>query len=455
MNVAVILAGGKGTRAGGNKPKQFFKVAGKKIIEHTIDVFENNNNIDEIAIVSNNYYLDEIEKIVLDNKYLKVKKILSGGKERYNSSLAAIDAYDNDNINLLFHDAVRPLVNDRIINECVEALKNYDAVDVAINSSDTIIKVNEQNIINEIPLRKTLRSGQTPQCFKRGTIRLAYEKALLDSEFETTDDCGVVKKYLPSTKIVVVDGEIFNMKLTYIEDLFILDKLFQLKSIKSKDDILDFRVSKIISKKVMVVFGGSYGIGSEISILAKKQGCLVYSFSRTLNDVDVTNVDKVKESLSYVYKKEGHIDYVVCTAGLLTKESLYSMVYSEINKGVNVNFVGSVNVAKESYKYLKETKGSLLLFTSSSYTRGRMMYSIYSAMKAALVNFAQALSEEWNEDQIRINCINPERTKTPLRVKNFGKEPDNSLLSPKVVAIGSLNTIVSELTGQVIDIKRQ
>ena len=112
-NIAIILAGGTGQRLGDSIPKQFLKVAGKKVIEHTLDVFQNHPQIDEIAVVSNPNFLNEIENIAIKNNYTKLKKILQGGKERYHSSLSAINAYDGDKeINLIFHDAVRPLVND-------------------------------------------------------------------------------------------------------------------------------------------------------------------------------------------------------------------------------------------------------------------------------------------------------------------------------------------------------
>ena len=105
-NIAVILAGGVGSRSGLGTPKQFFKVAGKTVIEHTVNVFDNHHLIDEIAIVTNPLYNREIEDMVLRNKWKKVKKILAGGKERYESSLAAINAYaDDPECNLIFHDA--------------------------------------------------------------------------------------------------------------------------------------------------------------------------------------------------------------------------------------------------------------------------------------------------------------------------------------------------------------
>jgi ribitol-5-phosphate 2-dehydrogenase (NADP+) / D-ribitol-5-phosphate cytidylyltransferase len=224
MNIAVILAGGKGERLGESVPKQFIKIAGKKIIEHTIDVFEKNKNIDEICVVINPQYKLYFEEIVLENKWLKVKKVLQGGSERYFSSLAAINAYNHlENCNLIFHDAVRPLVSNKIINDVVSALnKGYNAVDVAIPTSDTIIEVNEDDCISKIPYRKFLKRGQTPQAFNIKTIEKAYELFLSSNkESFITDDCGVVLQNLPHENIYVVDGEESNMKLTYPEDYYL------------------------------------------------------------------------------------------------------------------------------------------------------------------------------------------------------------------------------------------
>lgn len=450
--IAVILAGGSGSRMGNDLPKQFVKVAGKKIIEHTIDVFEKSSVIDEIFVVSKAEWIPNVEELVVANRYKKVKKILSGGKERYHSSLSAINACDDDD-KILFHDAVRPLVNDRIIKDCVEALNKYNAVDVAIPATDTMIEVDAESIITSIPNRSILRNGQTPQGFTCSVIKLAYELAMADPHFRTSDDCGVVKKYLPNEPIYVVKGENFNMKLTYIEDLFLLDKLFQLRSISVSKQVTEY-TEHTLPNKVIVVFGGSYGIGKEVVELARKYGAVVYSFSRSENNVDITDAEKVSSVLHDIESRNGHIDYVVCTPGILVKESLDSISYDDINKSININLTGCIIVAKESFKYLQESRGSLVVYTSSSYTRGRMMYSIYSSTKSAIVNLTQALSEEWLNFGVRINCINPERTNTPMRRKSFGIEPEGSLLDPKIVAISTLNVLTSNITGEVIDVKR-
>lgn len=454
MNIAVILAGGRGNRLGSELPKQFLKVAGKKLIEHTIDVFENNEHIDEIAIVSREDYIPQIEQIIVDNHYRKVNKVLCGGKERYHSSLSAIAAYTDDEDNLIFHDAVRPLVNDRIIDDCITALDTYEAVDVAIKATDTIIQVDGDDCISNIPPRAELRNGQTPQCFKRGIINEAYRRALSDPMFATTDDCGVVRRYMPEIPVKVVQGEVFNMKITYMEDLFLLDKLFQLKQSNADSREVTDVARQLMPGKVIVVFGGSYGIGEEIVRLAEGLEAKVYSFSRSKNGVDVSNVEQVREALASVARDCGNIDYVVNTAGILIKQPLYAMSYEKVWQSLDVNYKGVVIVAKESYEYLRRSKGSLLFFTSSSYTRGRMMYSIYSSTKAAIVNICQALAEEWFAQGIRVNCINPERTKTPMREQAFGIEPEGTLLDPRFVAIASVNTLTGKYNGEVIDVKR-
>lgn len=452
-NIAIILAGGSGQRLDNSFPKQFYKIAGKKVIEHTIDVFEKHPQVDEIAVVSNPTYILEIENIALKNNYTKLKKILKGGKERYLSSLSAIEAYDTaEEVNLIFHDAVRPLVNDRIISDCISALSKYNAIDVAISTSDTIIQVNENNLIQNIPDRSLLRNGQTPQAFKISTIKEAYRIAIQDPYLKTTDDCGVVKKYLPDEPIYVVNGEQFNMKLTYKEDIFLLEKLFQLKTINQQNDDITPFTQEEIKEKVIVVFGGSSGIGEDIIKIGKRLGAYMHSFSRSEGQVDISSVDSVQKALQKVYKQHGRIDAVINTAGILEKQPLATMDYNDINKSVMVNYLGSIIVAKESYNYLKKSKGSILLYTSSSYTRGRAFYSLYSSSKAAIVNLVQALSQEWGND-VQINCINPERTKTPMRTKNFGIEPEESLLKSETVAAISLNALFSPANGEVIDVR--
>lgn len=451
-NIAVVLAGGTGRRLGLSTPKQFFKVAGKMVIEHTLDTFNRNSHIDEIAIVSNPFYVADMENIVLRNGWQKVKKILKGGKERYDSSVSAIKAYDDEDANLIFHDAVRPLVSQRIIDEVCQALLTHEAIDVAVPAVDTIIEADGDRIA-AIPDRSRLQRGQTPQAFRRSVIAEAYRRALCDPHFKVTDDCGVVVRYMPEVPVFLVAGEESNMKLTYKEDTYLLDKLFQLRGCTLP--AATGATHEQLRGKVAAVFGGSYGIGKETADILRDAGTHVHCFARSLTGTDVGRRDDVASALRQVAGSEGRIDYVINTAGVLNKEPLCSMDYEKIMAAVRTNYMGTVNVALEAYPHLRMSHGKLVFFTSSSYTRGRAFYSIYSSTKAAIVNFVQAIAQEWEPQGITVNCINPERTKTPMRVRNFGVEPEDSLLKPEVVAEATVRCLLADYTGQVIDVRRQ
>jgi len=223
MNVAIILAGGTGVRLGTESPKQFLKVCEKTIIEHTLDVFEQHPFIDEIAIVINKHYQAEMETIILNGGYEKVQKIITGGKERHDSSWAAIKAYQEySEANLLIHDAVRPMIDTMTISEVICALEKYNAVTVAIPVIDTIYQV-EHNLIQEIPNRKKMMRAQTPQAFKQRILQEAYQYAFQDKDFTATDDCSVVAKYVSHEPIFVVMGTESNLKITHKEDIYLLE----------------------------------------------------------------------------------------------------------------------------------------------------------------------------------------------------------------------------------------
>lgn len=456
--IAVILAGGVGSRFGHDGPKQFVKLAGLSVIDHTLKAFNDSPLIDEIIVIIKDGYQKNIWDSVQQLTFNKVSKVLSGGNERSDSSLAAINALEaesnSEDYKLLFHDAVRPFVDNNIIQRCVDALTHFNAVDVAIDTADTIIEV-ENDLITNIPNRSQLRRGQTPQAFRLKTIQAAYKLALQDSEFRTTDDCGVVCRYLPSEPVYVVTGHESNIKITHEQDIFLADKLFQLRSMNESVMRTEKFYQEFFKSKTLVVFGGSYGIGAEVVCLAKKFGANVFSFSRSETNTNIENAMAVSSALERVYKETGQIDFVVNTAAILTTKPLQHLSHKEVLDSINVNYFGVVNITKASEQYLSKTNGSLLLFTSSSYTRGRANYALYSSSKAAVVNFTQAIAEEWAHKSIRINCINPERTKTPMRVANFGNEPKDSLLDAADVAVSSLNALASGFTGQVIDVRKQ
>ena len=222
-NIAVVLAGGTGSRIGGAVPKQFFQVRGRMLIEYAVSAFEEHPQIDEIAIVSHTAHLQEVADIIRKNGWKKVAKLLPGGKERYDSSLSAIRAYTgDDDVNLIFHDAARPLVSRRIITDVVETLRTEQACGVALPTVDTIFVCNAEGYILSSPERATLQRAQTPQGFHLPVIREAYAIGLQDPAFRATDDCGIVLRYMPHIPIRTVPGEEQNLKVTYKDDLQLL-----------------------------------------------------------------------------------------------------------------------------------------------------------------------------------------------------------------------------------------
>jgi 2-C-methyl-D-erythritol 4-phosphate cytidylyltransferase len=451
--VGVVLAGGVGARVGLAIPKQLLKIAGKPIIEHTLAAFDATSDIDEIIVLMTPGYVEDVNAIIASRGFRKVTAVLEGGVTRNDTTKLALDQLGTDECNVLFHDAVRPLVNARIVRECVNALRKYDAVDVAIPSADTIIVVDDGEI-SDIPDRSRLRRGQTPQGFKLSTIRRAYELAWQDPDFAATDDCSVVLKYLPEVAIHVVEGSEHNMKVTDPVDLFIADKLFQLSSstVERLGSPQDY--SEQLRGRVAVIFGGSYGIGGDMARMLTEYGAQVFSFSRSTTNTHVEDPRDVEAALGKVHGETGRIDYIVVTAGVLNIGALKDTDDATVAEMIGVNYVAPVQIARLGIPYLEETKGQLLLFTSSSYTRGRADYSLYSSSKAAVVNLTQALADEWRNLEVRVNCINPERTATPMRTKAFGVEPAGDLLDAAEVAQTSVDVLVSEVTGQVIDVRR-
>lgn len=224
-NYGIILASGTGSRCGAEIPKQFLKIAGKTILEYSIEAFEFASEIDEIILVITPDYRDLVEEILLKNNYTKIGKLLNGGETRKDSSYIGISSIEDKEANVLIHDCARPLLSQRIIKDCIEALKTHDAINVVVPVTDTIIEV-ENGIIKKVPERSKLMRAQTPQCFKLSIIRKAHEYSKEDNNF--TDDCSLVMKY-NLADVYVVEGDENNIKITYPNDLLLAESLIKNK----------------------------------------------------------------------------------------------------------------------------------------------------------------------------------------------------------------------------------
>ena len=225
--VGVILAAGSGSRTGLSTPKQFLPLGGKTVLEHSVQTFHDHPGINEVVIVTAPGFIDRINALVKKNVWNKVTAVLPGGKERFDSSLAAVRHFSGQpDAIMLFHDAARPLVSGRIITDALKAMETCNAVDVAIPAVDTIVQCNrEGTFMTSIEDRSLLWRMQTPQGFRQRTIEQAYRIALQDPAFTATDDCGTVLRYLPDEKVEIVRGSERNIKLTYADDLSLLEFL--------------------------------------------------------------------------------------------------------------------------------------------------------------------------------------------------------------------------------------
>jgi ribitol-5-phosphate 2-dehydrogenase (NADP+) / D-ribitol-5-phosphate cytidylyltransferase len=227
--VAVVLAGGSGARFGTPVPKQLLPLAGRPMIEHSVAAFERAPAVDRILVVMAAGHTEAVGALLASGGYAKLRKIIDGGLTRTESTRRAIAELGDDECDVLFHDAARPLVSQQTIADCVAALAGHRAVGVAVPSSDTIAVVSD-GLMTAIPHRDTLARCQTPQGFRLSVIRRAYQLADADPRFgelPATDDCGIVLRYLPELGVHVVPGSEHNIKITYPRDLAVAEALLR------------------------------------------------------------------------------------------------------------------------------------------------------------------------------------------------------------------------------------
>ena len=451
--IAIILAGGCGKRIGLNFPKQLLTIGDKTILEETLSVFQNHNLIDEIIVVINKDYKDKFEKILNNKIFSKITKILNGGKERFDSSLIALNAITDKNCFVLIHDAVRPFVSSDIITECIQKLEGgiYKAIDVVVNSTDTIVFSENNEYITNIPNRNHCFQGQTPQCFEINTIKKAYELAISDNEKNFTDDCSLVLKYKLS-KVGIVKGDYKNIKITNIIDINIANTILRYdinKEINNIESNLN-----VFKNKNIIIFGGNTGIGKEICNILKKYTKNIFIASES-NSYDITNLENIRKAFEDAKKEFNNkkIDFIVNTIGLLKVSKISLKSDEDILQEIMINYTSNIFIVKYGLEYINND-GSILLFSSSSAYKGRKNYSIYSSTKSAIINFIESISDELLESSnIKINVVIPSRTNTEMRRKNFNDDL-NTLLDPVYVAEQSVYLLASNKTGYSLFINK-
>ena len=222
--VAVIVAGGQGTRIEGKLPKQFLNLGDRPILAHCVQRFESCEMVDRIVLVVPEDYLGYCSEAIVDKyDFKKVKKIVCGGKERQDSVHLGLKACPKSTRVVAIHDGVRPFVSPQKISESIGLCEEKKAVILAVPAKDTVKRVEGDSVVTTLD-RKKLWLVQTPQVFEYSLILDAYEKAIED-EFAGTDDAMLVERL--GHQVTVVEGEYQNMKITTAEDLAMAEKLIR------------------------------------------------------------------------------------------------------------------------------------------------------------------------------------------------------------------------------------
>ncbi|HAA6991515.1 TPA_asm: 2-C-methyl-D-erythritol 4-phosphate cytidylyltransferase [Listeria monocytogenes] len=231
MIYAEILAGGKGTRMGNvNMPKQYLPLKGKPIIVHTIEKFILNDRFEKIIIATPkdwiNHTQDIIKKYIFDSRVI----VIEGGTDRNETIMNGIRYVEkefglNEDDIIVTHDAVRPFITHRIIEENIDMALEFGSVDTVIPAVDTIVESTNHDFITDIPVRGNIYQGQTPQSFNMKTIQKHYNNLTDDEKQILTDACKIC--LLAGEKVKLVNGGISNIKITTPYDLKVANAIVQ------------------------------------------------------------------------------------------------------------------------------------------------------------------------------------------------------------------------------------
>lgn len=224
MIFGAILAGGVGSRMNiSDMPKQFLDLGDKPIIIHTLEKFLVCPQIDQIYIGVHENWLLHMEDLI--DKYMREKKeiihVVSGGKDRNSTIMNIVSKIESDfgeseDNYIITHDSVRPFITARILNDNIQAVLKYNACDTVVGAIDTIVVSKDGNTIEEIPDRRWMYQGQTPQSFQINLLKKLYEELTEEEKEILTDACKIcVVREVP---VYLVEGETSNLKITTVSD---------------------------------------------------------------------------------------------------------------------------------------------------------------------------------------------------------------------------------------------
>jgi 2-C-methyl-D-erythritol 4-phosphate cytidylyltransferase len=217
--VALVPAAGRGLRMGGTVPKQFLAIGGLPLVVHSLRVLQAAPSIDSIVLAvppSDIAYCQT--DIVKAHDFNKVTEVVAGGKERQDSVRLALEAVGSEAKIVLVHDAVRPFLTVRMVEDVVKAAQETGAAIIAVPMRDTVKQVNADRLIERTVDRQPLWLAQTPQAFRKDWLQEAHQKAQAEGVV-ATDDAYLLERM--GRRVMVVEGSGENIKVTRPEDMII------------------------------------------------------------------------------------------------------------------------------------------------------------------------------------------------------------------------------------------
>ncbi len=232
MNIAVLFAGGVGTRMNTkDRPKQFLLVHGKPIIVHTIEIFENHPEIDGIVVVCVADWIDYMEEMKYRFRLDKIGAVVPGGETGqmsiYNGLKKAAELYGTDDNVVLIHDGVRPLITAQLISDNIACVKKNGSAITCSPAKETVALIDDSNGIDEIVPRDRSRIAKAPQSFYLKDILEAQERSIADGNTNMIDSCTLMRYY--GIKLFAVEGSSENIKITTPDDFYTFRALYDAK----------------------------------------------------------------------------------------------------------------------------------------------------------------------------------------------------------------------------------
>ncbi|HXV59698.1 MAG TPA: 2-C-methyl-D-erythritol 4-phosphate cytidylyltransferase [Vicinamibacteria bacterium] len=214
---AVVVAGGRGSRFGGPVPKQFHLVLGRPLLAYSLSSFARCRTIERTVLVLPRAGFEEAERTIAPHIEGAAVEVVAGGDTRQASVWAGVSRLgDSDSRLVAVHDGARPLVSPQLIESVVEAASRHGGAIAAVPVVETLKEVSQDGFVQGTADRKRYWRAQTPQCFRLGLLRRAFDAARRDG-FLGTDEASLVERL--SAPIVIVPGEEQNLKVTSLHDV--------------------------------------------------------------------------------------------------------------------------------------------------------------------------------------------------------------------------------------------